>query len=181
MLFGNVFSRHPRLRLALTEQSSGWVPPVLAMLDSQYGRFQVPGTSEFRIAGAVAAEMGEKPSATWARNCFLGSSFLRPSECALRYEIGVDKIMWGQDYPHTEGTYPYTTEALRNTFAGLDVAEVAPMVGLTAIDVYGFDLDVLEPVAAKVGPTVDEVAVPLDHVPADSHSIAFAGENLKPW
>ena len=110
-----------------------------------------------------------------------GASFFRPSEVPLRYDIGVDKIMWGQDYPHIEGTYPYTTEALRNTFAGLDVAEVAPMVGLTAIDVYGFDLDVLEPVAAKVGPTVEEVAVPLEHVPADSHSIAFAGENLKPW
>ena len=55
------------------------------------------------------------------------------------------------------------------------------MVGLTAIDVYGFDLDVLEPVAAKVGPTVEEVAVPLEQVPADSHSIVFAGEDLKPW
>jgi hypothetical protein len=47
--------------------------------------------------------------------------------------------------------------------------------------VYGFDLDVLTPVAAEVGPTVDEVSVPLEHVPPDSHSIAFAGETLKPW
>jgi len=55
------------------------------------------------------------------------------------------------------------------------------MVGLTAVGVYGFDLDILEPVAAKVGPTVSEVAVPLDRIPADSRSIAFAGEDLKPW
>jgi hypothetical protein len=89
--------------------------------------------------------------------------------------------MWGQDYPHTEGTYPYTTEALRHTFAGLDVGEVAPMVGLTAAGVYGFDLGLLETVAAEVGPTVDEVDEPLLQVPADSHSIAFAGEDLKPW
>jgi hypothetical protein len=47
--------------------------------------------------------------------------------------------------------------------------------------VYGFDLDALAPVAARVGPTVDEVAVPLDEIPADSRSIAFAGENVKPW
>ena len=76
--------------------------------------------------------------------------------------------MWGQDYPHIEGTYPYTTEALRNTFAGLPVDEVAPMVGLTAVEVYDFDLDVLAPVAERVGPTVDEVDVPLDEIPADS-------------
>ena len=181
LLFGNVFSRHPGLRLALTEQSSGWVPSVLAMLDSQYNRFQVPGTSEFRIAGAVAAEMGASPSETWARNCFLGSSFLRPSECALRYEIGVDKIMWGQDYPHAEGTYPYTTEALRNTFADVPIDEVAAMVGENAARFYGFDLDALAPIAARVGPTVDEIAVPLDEVPADAYSVAFTGEAAKPW
>jgi hypothetical protein len=70
---------------------------------------------------------------------------------------------------------------LRNTFAAVDSDEVAAMVGLNAVDVYGFDLDVLTPVAAKVGPTVDEVSVPLEHVPTDSHSIAFAGETLKPW
>jgi hypothetical protein len=55
------------------------------------------------------------------------------------------------------------------------------MVGLNAARVYGFDLELLAPVAARVGPRVDEVNVPLEHVPADSHSIAFAGEDLKPW
>ena len=125
--------------------------------------------------------MGASPSETWARNCFLGSSFLRPSECALRYEIGVDKIMWGQDYPHAEGTYPYTTEALRNTFADVPIDEVAAMVGENAARFYGFDLDALAPIAARVGPTVDEIAVPLDEIPADAYSVAFTGEAAKPW
>jgi predicted TIM-barrel fold metal-dependent hydrolase len=181
LLFGNVFSRHPTLKLALTEQSSGWVPSVLSMLDSQYRRFQKEGTAEFRIAGALAAEMGATPSETWARNCFLGSSFLRPSECELRYDIGVDKIMWGQDYPHTEGTYPYTREALRNTFSSVPTDEVAAMLGGNAAAVYGFDLDALAPIAARVGPTVDEVATPLVEVPADAYSVAFTGEQAKPW
>ena len=79
------------------------------------------------------------------------------------------------------GTYPFTTEALRNTFAGISTDEVAAMVGGTAAEVYGFDLDALAPVAERVGPTVEEVDVPLDHVPEDSVSIAFAGEAVKPW
>jgi hypothetical protein len=89
--------------------------------------------------------------------------------------------MWGQDYPHVEGTYPYTTEALRNTFAGIDRDEVAAMVGGNAAEVYDFDLDALATVSARVGPTVEEVDVPLDRVPEDSVSIAFAGEAVKPW
>jgi predicted TIM-barrel fold metal-dependent hydrolase len=181
MAFGGAFARHPSLKLVLTEQSAGWVPAVLAMLDHQYERFLDAGTAESHFGAELVKEVTRPPSWYWQHNCYVGASFLRPSEVPLRHEIGVDRIMWGQDYPHIEGTYPYTTEALRNTFAGIATDEVAAMVGLTAVDVYGFDLDVLAPVAARVGPAVDEVAVPLDHVPADSRSIAFAGEAVKPW
>jgi hypothetical protein len=89
--------------------------------------------------------------------------------------------MWGQDYPHTEGTYPYTREALRHTFASVPTDEVAAMLGENAARVYGFDLDALAPIAARVGPTVEEVATPLDEIPADAYSVAFTGEKPKPW
>jgi predicted TIM-barrel fold metal-dependent hydrolase len=181
MAFGGAFAKFPGLKLVLTEQSAGWVPAVLSMLDHQYSRFCDTSTAESHFGGELVKQVTEPPSYYWKRNCFAGASFFRPSEVPLRYDIGVDKIMWGQDYPHIEGTYPYTTDALRNTFARVDSDEVAAMVGLNAVGVYCFDLDVLTPVAAKVGPTVDEVSVPLEHVPADSHSIAFAGEDLKPW
>ena len=72
-------------------------------------------------------------------------------------------------------------EALRNTFAGVPTDEVAPMVGVTAVDVYGFDLDVLAPVAERVGPTVERGCSRSTQIPADSLSMAFAGEDLKPW
>ena len=44
------------------------------------------------------------------------------------------------------------------------------MVGGNAARVYGFDLDALAPVAAQIGPTVDEVARPLetDEIPAEA-------------
>jgi predicted TIM-barrel fold metal-dependent hydrolase len=181
LVFGGVFARHPKLKLVLTEQSAGWVPSVLAMLDHQYERFKTPGAAEAHFGGELAKKMDLSPSEYWARNCFAGASFFRPNEAELRYEIGVDRIMWGQDYPHVEGTYPYTTEALRNTFAGIDSDEVAAMVGTNAAGVYGFDLDALARVAERVGPTVEEVAVPLDKIPEDTVSIAFAGEAVKPW
>ena len=160
---------------------AGWVPGVLAMLDHQYNRFLTPGAAEAHFGGELAKKMDLSPSEYWARNCYAGASFFRPNEAELRYEIGVDRIMWGQDYPHVEGTYPYTTEALRNTFAGIDTDEVAAMVGTNAARVYDFDLDALAAVAARVGPTVEEVAVPLDKIPEDTVSIAFAGEAVKPW
>jgi hypothetical protein len=76
-------------------------------------------------------------------------------------------------YPHAEGTHPFTPEALRWTFAGIDRAEVAAMLGGNAARVYGFDLDRLAPIAGRVGPGVEETSQRLDAPPAGSLSSAF--------
>src|SRR5260370_38674941 len=95
---------------------------------------------------------------------------MRPFEVPLRYAVGVDKIMWGCDYPHRETSFPYSREALRLAYADIDPTEVRAMVGGNAAALYGFDLDRLAPVAAPRGPTVDEIARPLppDAIPDDA-------------
>ena len=50
---------------------------------------------------------------------------------------------------------------------------VAQVLAGNAAAVYGFDLDALVPLAAKVGPTVDELNTPLATIPADATSPAF--------
>lgn len=56
------------------------------------------------------------------------------------------------------------------------------MLGLTAAEVYGFDVDALRPIAERIGPTVAELRVPLDEPPADSRSLGFTMENFhRPW
>ena len=90
--------------------------------------------------------------------------------------------MWGSDYPHDEGTTPYSREGLRIAYAGVPSQEVAAMVGGNAARVYGFDLSLLDAVAAKHGPLVSEVAEPLTHVPPGATSPAFArGGSVRVW
>jgi hypothetical protein len=88
----------------------------------------------------------------------------------LRTRVGVDRIMWGSDFPHLEGCWPYSHEHLRLAFAGVAEDEVRAMVGGNAARVYGFDLAALAPLAQRFGPSVAEVAVPLDpaEIPDDS-------------
>ncbi|MFK4071406.1 amidohydrolase family protein [Streptomyces sp. NPDC029674] len=182
LVFGGAFRRHPDLRLVLTEQGSGWVPGVLDMLDYYHGRLVAaaskaggPDTAESKFGAGLADAMGKGPSEVWRDNCFVGASFMRPHEAALRDRIGLDKIMWGSDYPHDEGTYPYSREGLRTAYAGLPRDEIAAMVGGNAARVYGFDLDRLAEIAARVGPTAEELAEPLKEPPADATSPVFAG------
>jgi hypothetical protein len=71
----------------------------------------------------------------------------------MRYEIGVDNIMWGNDFPHPEGTWPNTRDWLRKTFHDIPIDETRRMVGLAAAENFGFDVTALHQHAAKVGPT----------------------------
>jgi len=87
--------------------------------------------------------------------------------------VGLDRVMWGSDYPHHESTYPYTREGLRRSFAGTDPSELQQVLAGNAAKVYGFDLEALAPIAARVGPRLDELATPLDAIPSGATSPAF--------
>ena len=65
--------------------------------------------------------------------------------------------MWGSDYPHLEGTWPNTMDALRKTFAPYPEYEIRALLGANAAKVYGFDLDQLSPIGAKIGPALSEI------------------------
>jgi Amidohydrolase len=101
------------------------------------------------------------------RNVWMGVSQPGPADAAARHEIGLDRFMWGSDYPHDEGTAPFTREHLRALFHDTDPAELRNLVGGNAAALYGFDLDALAPLAAQFGPTVVEISEPLTELPPE--------------
>jgi hypothetical protein len=84
-------------------------------------------------------------------------------------------MMWGADYPHTEGCHPYTAESLRWTFGDVPPEDTELMLGRNAADVYGFDHDGLQAVADRIGPTVAELSegLSVDDIPRDAETHAF--------
>ena len=121
--------------------------------------------------------MGVKdlPSEYARRNCWYGASF--PSKADLNgiEKLGPDRILWGNDYPHFEGTFPYNLESLRLTFEDVPERERRMVIGENAAKLYQFDLDKLRPRAEKYGPTPEEVNIPLslDEIPRDATCALF--------
>ncbi|MCU1380176.1 MAG: amidohydrolase 2, partial [Acidimicrobiales bacterium] len=166
LMFSGALERHPNMQLVFTEQGTAWIPERLVELDHFYRRMRDASTgAQESMWGGPVRELSLSPSEYWERQCHVGASFLRPSEAPLRHTIGVERVMWGTDYPHVEGTQPFTREALRATFAGVPEPEVRAIVGGNAAALYDFDLAALQPLVDRIGPTVAEVATPLDHVP----------------
>ena len=173
MLLSGVFERFPGLRYVITESGCSWIPATLAMLDGFDAQIRATGRiGELKYDAADVPPY--KPSEYFARNVWVGSSFPSPVEAEARHAVGVGRYMWGSDYPHDESSYPNTREALRRSFAETPPAELARVLGLTAAEVYGFDVDALAPLAARVGPTVDELAEPYTGTPDGNRSPAFS-------
>ena len=125
----------------------------------------VPASQEARIPGPALSKLSTQAEAEYrARNCWHEGtvSLMNQGLSEGRHDEGVDKIMWGSDYPHYEGTFPHTRESLRWTFQGIDPGEVQQMLASNAARMYGFDLSALVPVARQIGPTVEDLAGPMD-------------------
>ena len=114
-----------------------------------------------------------KPSEYFERNVWIGASFPSPGEAEAITTLGTHKVMWGSDYPHHEGTYPYSVESIQRAFCDWDPADVRKVLSENAAGLYGFDLDALAPLAAEHGPTVEQVATPLTEIPKGATSPAF--------
>ncbi|HTT87526.1 MAG TPA: amidohydrolase family protein, partial [Acidimicrobiales bacterium] len=80
LIFGGVFERFPSLKVTLTEQGVAWLPRGLETLDWFYGRMASGSAAEALFFGAAAKGMSMKPSEYFARNIWLGASYLRSSE-----------------------------------------------------------------------------------------------------
>jgi predicted TIM-barrel fold metal-dependent hydrolase len=166
MLLSGVFERFPKLKFVMTEQGCSWLPPLLRQLDGQL--------EAIRNKGAIG-ELRFKPehilprSATeyFQQNVWMGVSFPSRSDITAARELGIDKFMWGSDFPHDEGTHPYTREHLRQLFHDWPEADLRKVLAENAAAVYDFDLAALAPLAAKLGPTVAELARPLTELPAE--------------
>jgi predicted TIM-barrel fold metal-dependent hydrolase len=171
LIMAGVFDRFPQLQLVLAEQGSGWIRTALNTMDNFARAIAHGGIGELRFAEPLVLE--RTPSECWQTNITVAASFLHRDDCAQRDLIGADHIMWGSDYPHHEGTAPFSKEAIARTFTHIDPSEVQMMLAGNAARVYGFDLETLAPLAAEHGPHVAEVAAGLDSVPAGATSLAF--------
>jgi predicted TIM-barrel fold metal-dependent hydrolase len=147
--WAGVFERHPKLKLVMTEQGTRWILETLREFERN---FDSPLFKYF------ASGLTMRPTEYFQRQCYFGASMLSPEDCALRHTIGVDKLMWGSDYPHMEGTWPNTMEKLQDTFTQVEqTQETRAMLGENAASVFGFDLDLMRKTADRVGPSLEQV------------------------
>jgi predicted TIM-barrel fold metal-dependent hydrolase len=174
LLMSGAYEKFPKLKYILTESGCSWAPQLLAGLDRIHRSLVAGVAGEMNYEGLTWV-LKDLPSEYAARNCWYGASFPSKPDLDGIDAIGEDRVLWGNDYPHYEGTFPYTLESLRLTFSDVAEGRRRKLLGQNAAGLYKFDLEKLKPLAAKFGPTPDQVNRPLspDELPRDSTCYLF--------
>ncbi|MDE0727182.1 MAG: amidohydrolase family protein [Alphaproteobacteria bacterium] len=125
-----VLERFPKIKFALIEAGIGWIPWALEAMDEAYRKHHF----------WVRPKMQGLPSDYFKQH---GAAAFQedPVGLALVEQFGLtDNMMWANDYPHHEGTWPHSAAAIERTMSGIGEETRAKILGLNANRVFDFGL-----------------------------------------
>jgi hypothetical protein len=125
-----VFDRFPQLRIYFAETMIGWLPYFLTQLEDNYARCRYWAERYFGL------EPPKRPLREYIlEHCYWG--FLKdPYGVEMRHRIGVDRCMWGNDFPHSAGDWPHSRKVIAEIFEGVPEAEQQRMLCSNAVEFF---------------------------------------------
>jgi predicted TIM-barrel fold metal-dependent hydrolase len=127
LVFSGVTDRHRNLRFVVVENEVGWLPFFVDQLDYQYDRFS--GVSSVALERAPSAIFREQIAATFFRD---------PNAAYVAQQLDGCVIMWSNDYPHNNSTWPRSQAVVADRLGALPAALVRRLVWDNVSELYGF-------------------------------------------
>ncbi len=134
LVMGGVFERHPNLNIVCAEADAGWVPHFMYRMDHAYKRHRYwlpPGQ-----------ELSKLPSEYFAENI---SVTFQDDWSAFKQvdEMNWHKLMWANDFPHSDSTWPWSQEMLAEHTVGLTADQTQAILSDNVAKLYNIDVDAL--------------------------------------
>jgi predicted TIM-barrel fold metal-dependent hydrolase len=129
LLWSRVIKKFPKVRIALSEGGTGWIPYFVDRLDRTYEMHHQWTGQDF--GGKLPSEIFRERFLT----CFIAD----PVGVQLRHLIGIDNIAWELDYPHSDSSWPTAPEELMTVAADVPAQELNKITHENAMRWYHFD------------------------------------------
>jgi len=120
----------PALRFGTIEAGIGWLPWALQAMDEAYRKHHM----------WVKPKLEMMPSDYFRRQGFASFQDDRAGIDLAREHNLIDNFVWANDYPHHEGSWPHSAEAIERTMGGLTDAERAKILGLNSARIFRFPI-----------------------------------------
>ncbi len=129
-IFGHVFERHPKLKLVCIEADAGWVPHYMYRMDHMYNRHRYWMKCE---------EMSRLPSEYFRENVYLT---FQDDWTAFQFHehMNTDRLMWANDFPHSDATWPNSQELLAEHAKDVPEATRARILRENVAELYGLEV-----------------------------------------
>ncbi len=126
---GGAPMRFPAMKWSLVEGGIGWIAAVTDLMDHWWNDHK----------GWMKSRLEETPSTYFHRNFY---ATLEDDRAGVRTRdiVGVGNIMWGSDYPHTEGVWLFSRRQVGRDFADCPVEETRQIVYENVARVFGFPI-----------------------------------------
>jgi predicted TIM-barrel fold metal-dependent hydrolase len=127
MIFGAVFERHPELRIVCVEADAGWAPHWMYRADHAYDRHR---------NWLTAGELTSRPSEQFREHVYLT---FQDDWVAFRTAdlMNTERLMWANDFPHSDATWPHSQEMLAEHAQHLDERTRARILHDNVAELYG--------------------------------------------
>jgi predicted TIM-barrel fold metal-dependent hydrolase len=128
MIFFGLFDRFPELKVVSVENDAGWAGHLLESSDYSWHRGK-----RLREQGANQ----HAPSYYFHEGDNIKLTFMRDRTAILAHEvIGLNALLWGNDFPHHVSTWPHSKELLDEHFHDQPVAVRDRVVRENVRDLY---------------------------------------------
>lgn len=128
LTYSQVLRKYPDLRFSLSEGGVGWIPHFLERVDYVHER-HIWTNQDFG---------GRQPSSYFKEHVF--TCFIDDMHgVRARHEVGLEKMMWECDYPHSDTTWPRSPEVLWRSMEDVPDDEINAITHENAMRAYHFD------------------------------------------
>lgn len=124
-----ILDRYPRLRFATVEAGIGWLAHTLAAMDEAFDKHSY----------WVRPKLKMRPSEYFRLHGYASFQDDRVG-IETRQWIGTDRLLWGNDYPHLEGTWPHSERVIGSNLYDLGAAERRMVLGQNAAKFLGIEM-----------------------------------------
>jgi uncharacterized protein len=122
MVLSGTFDRFPDLQIFIAETQIGWIPLFLEVCEQRFERHRHWAED---LLGWEPLKNGT-PS-EYVRRHFSWGFQRDTTGIAMRDRIGVEKLIWGADFPHQESDWPHSMDIVKENFDSVSDEERALM------------------------------------------------------
>jgi predicted TIM-barrel fold metal-dependent hydrolase len=138
-VFSGLFQKYPELTIVMTEGFAGWLAFAMQFFDHQWtGRWGSHVREKWAQPGQHSVKLDALPSYYIKRQAKV-TFMWDPVAVENRHVTGTDCLLWGNDYPHVEGSFPDSQTWVDKQFSGVPEPEIDAMVRLNAASIFGLD------------------------------------------